>query len=167
MHVPSNVFMKMAEVANPITVIITAERKKLLLQARLPFLFLPVRSQRAQLWSNLCDWWRAAYCVLELQIWECSWNCRYGSATGTADMGVQLELQIWECSWNCRYKNVAGTADMGVQLELQIWECSWNCRYGSAAGTADMGVQLELQIWECDCRAWAPPGGYLLALNRQ
>jgi len=41
MQVPSNVFMKMAEVANPITVVIIGERKKLLLKARLPFLFFP------------------------------------------------------------------------------------------------------------------------------
>lgn len=39
MQVPSSVFIKMAEVANPITVIITGEPKKLLLKARLPFLF--------------------------------------------------------------------------------------------------------------------------------
>jgi hypothetical protein len=39
MQVPSSVFMKMGEIANPITVIITGERKKLLLKARLPFLF--------------------------------------------------------------------------------------------------------------------------------
>jgi len=40
-QVPSSVFMKMAEVANLITVIIIGERKKLLLKARLPFHFFP------------------------------------------------------------------------------------------------------------------------------
>jgi hypothetical protein len=40
LHVPSSIFIKMAEIANPI-IVITGERKKLLLKARLPFLFFP------------------------------------------------------------------------------------------------------------------------------